>query len=146
MSEHFFLVPVNYFAILICAVVSMLLGYLWYGPLFGKKWENLVGLTAEKKKKAKKTMPQKYLIMFISSLVMAYILFHFIWYAAPGSVTLFKSLKVAIYSWLGFIATFSLSKFLFSTENQVKSLLFIETGFYLVDLILISVIIFMFLQ
>ncbi len=66
-----FLVPINYLAILLCGVASMVLGYLWYGPLFGKPWMKMVGMTKEKMAAAKDSMPKTYGIMFVSSLFMA---------------------------------------------------------------------------
>ncbi len=139
----FFQVPVNYLAVLLCGISSMAIGFLWYGPLFGKEWMKLVGLTAEKQEKAKKSMEQNYTAMFIASLVMAWILFHFIWYAAPGSSTLFISIKVAIYAWIGFVATVSYTKFLFSPERKPVKLLFIETGYQLASLIAMGIIFFL---
>jgi len=37
---------VNYFAVIVALVAFTVLGMLWYGPLFGKKWMKLVGLSA----------------------------------------------------------------------------------------------------
>jgi len=136
----FFLVPVNYLAVLLCAISSMIIGFLWYGPLFGKEWMRLVGLTEEKQAAAKKGMMSAYLVMFVSSLVMAYVLFHLIWYAAPGSYTLFIAIKTAIWAWVGFVITVSLSKFIFSPQSKSVKLLVIETGYYLVTLIIMGVI------
>lgn len=39
---------VNWIAIGIAAVSAFVLGGLWYGPLFGKKWMALTGMTEEK--------------------------------------------------------------------------------------------------
>jgi len=45
-------IQVNYVAVLVCAVVTFLLGGLWYSPvLFAKRWVALVGLTEEQMKK-----------------------------------------------------------------------------------------------
>jgi hypothetical protein len=137
---NFFQVPVNYFAVLLCGISNMIIGYLWYGPFFGKQWMKLVGLTPEKQAKAKKDMPQTYTIMFIASLIMAYILFHFIWYAAPGSYTLFIAVKTALWAWIGFVATVSLTKFLFTPDRKPLKLLFIETGYQLAALIAMGII------
>lgn len=137
---NFFQVPVNYFAVLLCGISSMIIGFLWYGPLFGKEWMKLAGFTPEKMDQAKKSMTQSYTLMFLSSLVMAWILFHFIWYAAPGSYTLFISMKVAIYAWIGFVATVSFTKFLFTPDKKPIKLLFIETGYHLVSLIAMGLI------
>lgn len=139
---NFFQVPVNYLAILLCGISSMIIGFLWYGPLFGKEWMKLAGFTSEKMAKAKKSMTQIYTLMFILSLIMAWILFHFIWYAAPANFTLFISVKVAVYAWI-FIAAASLTKFLFSSSREPLKLLFIETGYHLTSLIAMGIIIFL---
>jgi len=133
-------VPINYFAVLLCGVASMVLGFLWYGPLFGKEWSKMVGMTAEKMAKAKDSMGKTYGIMFVSSLIMAYVLDHFIWYAAPGSITVLIGVKTAVWGWLGLIATSSLSRWLFSPDKKPMKLFFIDTGYYLVTLIAMGMI------
>lgn len=139
---NFFLVPVNYFAVLLCGVVAMVVGYLWYGPLFGKRWSKLVGMTEEKMKKAKSSMPMTYGLMFAGSLVMAYVLEHIVWYAAPGSLTLFIAVKTAVWVWLGFVATTSLSRFLFSPDKKPWSLFVIDVSYYLVTLVLMGAVLY----
>ncbi len=135
-----FLVHVNYLAVLLSAVAAMVIGFLWYGPLFGKEWMLLVGLTEAKMAKAKDQMGQMYGLMFVSSLVMAYVLAHFVWYAAPGSLTLLIAVKTAVWAWLGFVITTQLSKFLFSPDKKPVKLLVIESSYYLVTLIVMGVI------
>ncbi len=137
---NFFLVPINFFAVLICSVSNMVVGFLWYGPLFGKNWEKLVGFTPEKLAKAKERMKKTYFAMFVSSFITAYTLFHFIWYAASGSVTLFISVKTALWAWIGFVMPISLTKHLFSPDKKPVSILFIETGYHLISLIMMGMI------
>ena len=38
---------VNWFAVLVGTVLSMVLGFFWYGPLFGNTWLSLIGKSAE---------------------------------------------------------------------------------------------------
>lgn len=135
---NFFQVPVNYFAVLLCGIANMAIGFLWYGPIFGKQWMALVGLTPEKMAKSKKEMPKKYTLMFLTSLLTAYVLFHFIWYAAPGSYTLFIAIKTALWGWIGFVIPVNVSKFLFTPDRKPIRLLFIETGYYFAALIVMS--------
>jgi hypothetical protein len=135
-----FLVHVNYLAVLLCGVAAMIIGYLWYGPLFGKEWKSLVGMTDEKMKKATNSMLQNYAAMFLYALVMAYVLAHFIWYAAPGSLTLFIAVKTAVWAWLGFVATVSLTKLIFDPDRKPMKLLVIETAYQLVTLVVMGVI------
>ncbi|WP_202388811.1 DUF1761 domain-containing protein [Pontixanthobacter aquaemixtae] len=38
---------VNWIAVVAAALSAFVLGGIWYGPLFGKKWQNLNGLSDE---------------------------------------------------------------------------------------------------
>ncbi len=46
-------VPINYLAVVVAAIANMVLGFLWYGSLFGKQWIKLSGFTAEAMNEAK---------------------------------------------------------------------------------------------
>ena len=60
---------VNWIAVGIAAVSAFVLGGLWYGPLFGKKWAALVGMTDEKKASA--NMSMTFGLSFLLSLIAA---------------------------------------------------------------------------
>ena len=38
---------VNLYAVLVAGIVPMIVGMLWYGPLFGKRWLAMMEMTAE---------------------------------------------------------------------------------------------------
>ena len=108
------MVPINYLAVLACAVVAMALGFLWYGALFGKIWMKLEGMPVDALERAKndpaakKKMMQGYVIQFIAALVMAFVLAHAIIFAAAypglGIHGLSAGLITAFMSWIGFVA------------------------------------------
>lgn len=128
-------VEINYLAVLVSGIIAMVLGYLWYSPmLLGNQWMKLVGLTKEKIEEQKSQMPKTYGIMFIASLVMAYVLSHFIYFA--GGVTASAGVVGGFWAWLGFVATTMLSGSLFS--NKPFKLFAIESGYYLVVLLVIG--------
>ncbi len=37
---------INYWAVISCALVAMVVGAMWYGPLFGRAWLKVIGATA----------------------------------------------------------------------------------------------------
>lgn len=43
---------INWLGVLLAAVVPFVTGFLWYGPIFGRKWMGLVGMTEEQAKQA----------------------------------------------------------------------------------------------
>lgn len=47
-------VLISYPAVLGAAIASMILGFLWYGPLFGNAWMRLSGMTEADKAAAQK--------------------------------------------------------------------------------------------
>ncbi len=85
---------INYLAVLACGIVSMVLGSLWYGPLFGKRWMKIMGISKPEKMDAaaKNAMMKSYGLMFIGSLVTAYVLDH---------ATIFAIAYTGINGWQG---------------------------------------------
>ncbi len=61
---------VNWIAVVLGAVFSMLLGFLWYGPLFGKLWLRSIGKKAEELSGS----AGMYVFAFLAALVSAYVL------------------------------------------------------------------------
>ena len=114
----------NYLAILVAAVVNMVIGFLWYGPLFGKKWMALNGMTEEQMKSVNPA--PLYARSFVATLVAYYVLARFI----PGTATLMEGVEVACWVWLGFVTTVQFTASLFSTKPRM--LYFLDTGYQLV--------------
>ena len=127
---------VNYLAVLVAAVVAHVVGFLWYGPLFGKKWMSLMKLTDKDKEKAKqKGMAKTIIGSFLSTLVMAYILALLVGYAGLNPVT---GAATGALAWVGFLATSQLGMVFW--ENKPWSLYFLSTGHYLVTLVVMGAI------
>jgi len=94
---------INYLAVLVSAVASMVIGSIWYGPLFGKKFMAAMGMdqwSPEKQAEMKKGMAMMYVVQFIASLVMFYVLAWFI--GGLDQMTLSGGLMTAFWAWLGF--------------------------------------------
>ena len=64
------MVHVNYIAVVVAAVANYVLAAIWYGAIFGKLWQRLTGITDMK------VGPGSYVLVFIGSLVMSYVLYH----------------------------------------------------------------------
>lgn len=98
---------INWWAVIVSAVVSMGIGSIWFGPLFGKKWGEVMGIdfsskSEEEKKKMMKMMGPMYALQFVLSLLTLYILAHYIagWQPQPGAI---GGIINALWIWLGFI-------------------------------------------
>lgn len=109
-------VSTNYVAVLVAAVVNMIIGALWYSPvLFGNLWMRWSGIDKKSIDKSRqKGMAKSYIAVFISTLVMAFVLAHFIKYTE--STTVSDGMQAGFWLWLGFIATVSLGSVLW--ENK----------------------------
>ena len=99
---------VNYLAVLVAAVVAFLLGFIWYGPLFGKIWMKLSGMPDVKPKK--KDMMLRSLGGLASYIVMAYVLARI--FDLINVVALSEGLWVGFLAWLGFVGTITFGSFL----------------------------------
>jgi hypothetical protein len=64
---------INFWAVLVSALASMVIGSVWYGPLFGKKFMVAMGMdkwSPEKQAAMKKTMGMSFVLQFVASLAM----------------------------------------------------------------------------
>ncbi len=92
----------NYILILGAGVVSMIVGSIWYGPLFGKKWMEICGATEldkEKRAEMQKAAMPLYFVQFILSLLQFYILLNQITWGGWTA----QSVWVSFFIWLGFV-------------------------------------------
>jgi hypothetical protein len=83
----------------------MIVGSIWYGPLFGKMYMTAVGMdqwSAEKKADMKKKMGWSYFGQFIASLVMFYVLGTFIAFSAPIPNVSY-AMGISFFMWIGFV-------------------------------------------
>ena len=127
---------VNYLAVLAAAIASMVLGFLWFGPLFGKQWTGLMGFDKKKMEEAKKKgmPPQTWIIMIVSSVVTAFVLAHFVKYV--NAATVMDALQLGFWTWLGFFAAVMIGMVLW--EGKPWKLYFLVVAYHLVNLLVMA--------
>ena len=103
---------ISVLAVLAAAVAGFLFGGLWYGPIAGKKWAELMGMSKEDCAGfSKAQMARCFISSFVASLLTAYVLVHSMqawmpssWSApmpdGPGYVYAFFG---AFFAWLGYM-------------------------------------------
>ena len=134
-------VSINYLSVLIAAIASMLVGFLWYGPLFGKQWVRLSGLIRSDLNTAKtKGMTKAYVLTLIGSLIMAYALDHSLIFASAylQSSGVSAGVMAGFWTWFGFVAPVTLGIVLW--EGKSWKLWLINNSYHLVSLLAMGVI------
>lgn len=124
----------NYFAIVVAAVVSFMFGWLWYGVLLSKQWLDAVGKSEKELKGDGGPSPIPFVIAFIAQLVMAWMLAGIIGHLGPGEVTLGNGLISAFFVWLGFVITTLAVNYTF--QGAKAALTLIDGGHWLCVLLL----------
>ncbi|MBI2045203.1 DUF1761 domain-containing protein [Candidatus Pacearchaeota archaeon] len=128
-------VDVNYLAVLVVALVNFFIGFLWYGPLFGKAWISAMKFTDKDIKKGKeKGMASPMLISFVMSLITTLILAAFLNLADPSSFI--NGAFIGIWVWLGFYMTASVGSMLW--EGKSAKLFYLNTAYDLVRFIIMA--------
>ncbi|MEK6945380.1 MAG: DUF1761 domain-containing protein [Nanoarchaeota archaeon] len=127
---------VNILAVIVAAVISFILGWLWYGPLFGRQWMNSLGTRRESDNSKKKGMAGKMVTSLIASFVSFYIVAIFI--KASGATTLLSGAFVGVLMWLGFFVVKSVDGVLW--ENKKMAFFYINIAYDLVRFIIIAAI------
>jgi hypothetical protein len=123
---------VNLWAVVVAALATMVIGFLWYSPvLFAKPWMLLMGYDPNDKEKIaemQKSAGPSYAMSLVASVLAAFVLGKLI--AVSGSVTAVDGLKIGLVVWLGFVTTVQFTNALFS--RQRNRLYMINTGYQLV--------------
>jgi hypothetical protein len=122
---------VNLLAVLVAAISTMIVGFLWYSPiLFAKPWMREMGYDPEDKariKEMQKSAGPAYAGSFVASLISAFVLaLFFRWLRVSG---IHYGLVTSFHVWLGFVATVQFTDALFQKKSM--KLFAINTGFQL---------------
>ncbi len=135
-------VVINYWAVLASTVAAIVLGSIWYGPLFGKQWMRLIGISmpGEITKAIKNAMVKSYAIQTVSVLVMAFVMAHVLFFISEifDIEGVIAGVTAAIWIWLGFVVPVTLGSVLW--ENRPWRYWFITAGYYLVTLAAMGII------
>lgn len=123
---------VNLWSVLVAAIATMVVGFLWYSPmLFARPWMVAMGYDPNDKVKTdemRKSAGKSYAISFVASLVSAFVLGKIINITTVN--TALYGMKIGFAVWLGFVTTVQLTAKLFG--NQSTKLYLINTGYQLV--------------
>ncbi len=106
----------NYLAILVAVVLQFIVGFLWYGPLFGKLWGKIHGfdkLSKEQQQKLMSEMGPIYGIQLFVTIVTTFVLAIFIT-NLPG----WNPYGMAGFFWIGFVVPAQISSVLFSNTEK----------------------------
>ncbi len=124
---------INFIAVLVSAIASIVIGSIWYGPLFGKVFMTQIGMdkwTPQKQQAMKKKMALTYFGQFIASVVMFFVLD---WYITTSIHTgIYGGIANAFGLWLGFVVPLSLGNALWGGNY---TLFWLSIGNMLITLI-----------
>jgi len=135
-------VEVNWLAILLATVSSMVIGSIWYGKVgFMESWQKLTGMKPKKGKELQKAMMAGMTTAVVSSFLMAVVLAHaaFIAHAFYGNSFMTDAVETAFWVWLGFQGLRMLMNDTF--EGRRKKLTLINAGNSFVTIIVMGIII-----
>ncbi len=137
-------ININYIAIIVCVVVGMPVGFLWYGPLFGKAWARHVGLE-NMEKPSEPAMLKSMALYAFGSLLIAFVLAHSVevwrpssWKAGDDLAPWEYGWPSAFFTWVGFFLPIQMGRV--AWEQKSWGLVAINAGFDLVRLTLFGMI------
>jgi len=127
-------VPIHFAAVLVAALVSYVLGAIWFGPIFGNAWKSLTGIPEMK------PGPSAMILGFIGSLLMSYVLAHAMIFASTylNATGVSAGLMGGFFNWLGFIAPVTLGVVIY--EKKPWKLWFLTNSYWLLSLLVMGVI------
>ncbi|MEW6055028.1 MAG: DUF1761 domain-containing protein [Bdellovibrionota bacterium] len=133
----------NWPAIGVAIVTAFIFGGLWYGPILGKKWAKLMGMSMEDCKPDPKGMRKMLAIQLFGTFLTTYVLAHSVqvwrpsvWgVGADGSDAMY-GFFCGLFTWLGFYIPLQLGKV--AWEQRPWTLFLINTGHDFINLQILS--------
>lgn len=124
-------ITVNYLAILVGAILSMVIGAIWYGPLFGKKWMEIIGVSTqdpEANKKMQKAYMPMYVVQFVLTLFQVLVLAHLV-----ADTKIVGGLERSIWIWAAFVIPTMAGAVMWTNEQSKNkwARFFIQGGYQL---------------
>lgn len=103
------MLSINLVSVLVAAIASFIIGFMFHGPLFGKLWIKLANIHPTGNEKFSDMIPQM-LKNLLANIVCAYVLAMFIfvtesYYNNIGNIV--GGMGIAFWAWLGFLVTSS---------------------------------------
>lgn len=133
-------VDINYLAVFLAGVSSMIVGSIWYAKgVFGRTWGKLAKVKMDGEANFANMAPLL-LQVFVASLITAYILAHFMFLSRHffGDSWISTGLTTAFWAWLGFTAARIFTHDVF--ENRPKALTLLNFGNELVTLLVMGLV------
>ena len=131
-----------YIAVIVAAIVSFIIGGIWYQPLFGKAWMAALGKTEADKEAMRKQAPKGFVAALIGALISSFVLALFLEYGRLANVGLPSSvaggLVVGFLVWFGFLMTTTVAGAIF--EGRSRKLVGINVGFTFVSYLVMGLI------
>ena len=135
------MVPINYLAVVVAGLSQMVLGSVWYGPLFGKQWIAMAGFTpADIEAGKKQGMGKSYALAALGSLATAFVLAHALEFAMAylGTEGVSAGLQTGFWNWLGFVAPITMGDVIWGKKTW--KLWTLNNGYNLLSLLVMGVI------
>jgi hypothetical protein len=128
------MVPVNYLAVVIVALVNYVIGAIWYGVLFRKPWMKLAGVSEMK------VTAVSVVVALVGALFTSYILAHAVIFASAYLKTsgVGAGLTTGFFNWIGFIAPVTIGVVIYEKKPVMYWVL--NNAYWLVSLLVMGVI------
>lgn len=133
-------ITINFWAVLVCAVLAMVIGAVWYGPLFGKVWMKVIKISpddAKRRAEMQKGAAPLYAVQFLLALFQAYVLAYYIagWKEASG-------VENALWIWAAFIVPVVAGTAMWNNDSKSISWarFLIQSGYQLVTMVVFGLI------
>jgi hypothetical protein len=120
---------IKYPAVIVATLVHYILGGLWYSVLFPNKFLQFINWSPEKvEAMGKQSHTKELVIAFVTSLILVYILAHFVQYTK--ATTALAGIQTAFWLWLGFVVTTQAATVIF--EQRPLGLYLLNVSYQLV--------------
>ncbi|MBP7280063.1 MAG: DUF1761 domain-containing protein [Leptospiraceae bacterium] len=129
----------NIYAMIVAVLANMFIGFLWFGPVFGRPWAKEMGYNIDEMKPDSKQMTKSMILMIVGTILSVFVLAHIVevwrpsvWGQGADQAAWTYGFFGGFFTWIGFHVPMLLGQI--AWESRSWKLFIINAGYHFVSL------------
>ena len=129
----------NIYAMIVAVLANMFIGFLWFGPVFGRPWAKEMGYNIDEMKPDSAQMTKSMILMIVGTILSVFVLAHIVevwrpsvWGQGADQAAWTYGFFGGFFTWIGFHVPMLLGQI--AWESRSWKLFIINAGYHFVSL------------
>ena len=128
----------NIYAMIVAVLANMFIGFLWFGPVFGRPWAKEMGYNIDEMKPDSKQMTKSMILMIVGTILSVFVLAHIVevwrpsvWGQGADQAAWTYGFFGGFFTWIGFHVPMLLGQIAWINQHIFSRVWFMVLGLWI---------------